>query len=66
LPGIAVPTMVAAGAEDALTPPSDAEEMAALIPGAQLRVIAQCGHLAPMERPDEVSAILHQWFKLRL
>ena len=37
LPAIAVPTMVAAGAQDALTPPSDAEEMAALIPGAQLR-----------------------------
>jgi pimeloyl-ACP methyl ester carboxylesterase len=66
LPGIAIPTMVAAGAEDALTPPSDAEEMAALIPGAQRRIIPHCGHLAPMERSDEVSAILDQWLKLRL
>jgi pimeloyl-ACP methyl ester carboxylesterase len=66
LPAIAVPTMVAAGAQDALTPPSDAEEMASLIPGAQLRIIPNCGHLAPMERPNEVSAILDQWLKLRL
>jgi pimeloyl-ACP methyl ester carboxylesterase len=66
LPAIAVPTMVAAGAQDALTPPSDAEEMAALIPGAQLQIIPNCGHLAPMERPHEVSAILNQWLTLRL
>jgi pimeloyl-ACP methyl ester carboxylesterase len=66
LPSITVPTMVAVGAQDALTPPPDAEEMAALIPGAQLQIIPNCGHLAPMERPDEVSAILDQWLKLRL
>lgn len=66
LPAIAVPTMVAVGAQDALTPPSDAEEMATLIPGAQRRIIPNCGHLAPMERPDEVSAILNQWLTLRL
>jgi hypothetical protein len=61
LPGIRVPTLVAAGREDILTPPDHAAEMQALIPGAGLHLIDACGHLAPMERPDEVSAMLKSW-----
>jgi pimeloyl-ACP methyl ester carboxylesterase len=61
LPAIAVPTLVAAGRDDILTPPEHAAEMQALIPGARLHLIESCGHLAPMERPDEVSAMLKSW-----
>jgi pimeloyl-ACP methyl ester carboxylesterase len=61
LPRIAVPTLVAVGEADALTPPDRAEEMAALIPGARLARIADAGHLPPMEQPAAVNALLRDW-----
>jgi pimeloyl-ACP methyl ester carboxylesterase len=61
LPHIACPTLVAVGAEDALTPPHLAEEMAALIPGARLRRFAHAGHLPSMETPEAVTAALAAW-----
>jgi pimeloyl-ACP methyl ester carboxylesterase len=61
LPGYLVPTTIVVGREDQLTPPALAEEMAALIPGARLVVVERCGHLPPMERPDEVNEIIRDW-----
>ncbi|MCO6415567.1 alpha/beta fold hydrolase [Siccirubricoccus sp. KC 17139] len=61
LPGIAVPTLVAVGEADALTPPELATEMAEAIPGARLEVIPGCGHLPPMEEPAAVTALLEAW-----
>ncbi len=58
---IAVPTLVGVGAEDALTPPSLATEMAAMIPGARLRHFADAGHLPTMETPEAVNAALAAW-----
>lgn len=58
---IAVPTLVAVGAADSVTPPHLAEEIASLIPGAALRVLPACGHLPPMERPDDTNAMLRDW-----
>jgi 3-oxoadipate enol-lactonase len=39
LPAIAVPTLVIVGSQDILTPQSDSEELAELIPGAELAVV---------------------------
>ncbi len=61
LPGIACPTLVLCGREDALTPMHLHEEMAGLIPGSWLRVIDECGHLSALERPEEVTAALREW-----
>jgi len=61
LPGIAVPTLVAVGAEDLLTPPELAEEIAAGIPGARLLRFAGSGHLPTMEVPAEAGAALRAW-----
>jgi pimeloyl-ACP methyl ester carboxylesterase len=58
LPGIRCPTVVVCGREDTLLPLEVHEEMARGIPGAKLRVIEACGHLAPLERPAEVAAAL--------
>ena len=58
LPTIAVPTLVLVGAEDVLTPPSEAATMAAAIPRARLDVILQAGHLANLENPAAVNAAL--------
>lgn len=61
LPGIAVPTLVAAGEADELTPPFLAKEMAAAIPGARLALLPGCGHLPPMEDPRATAALLRDW-----
>jgi pimeloyl-ACP methyl ester carboxylesterase len=52
LASIACPTLVIVGEQDALTPPSLAQEYAAQIPGAQLVVITNAGHLSNLEQPE--------------
>jgi pimeloyl-ACP methyl ester carboxylesterase len=58
---IACPTLVLCGRQDALTPLVRHTEMAAGIARSRLVVIEDCGHLAPMERPAEVTAALTSW-----
>lgn len=58
LPTIKVRTLVVVGAQDAITPPSDAELLAQGIPGARLRVVKDAGHLAPLEQPEAVAEAL--------
>jgi pimeloyl-ACP methyl ester carboxylesterase len=58
---IRVPTLVACGAEDALTPPDLAREIAAGIPGARLELIADSGHLPTMEQPAAATVLLRTW-----
>lgn len=58
LPTIAVPTLVLVGTEDVLTPPPEAVTIAAAIPRARLDVIPGAGHLANLESPDAVNAVL--------
>lgn len=48
---IDVPTLVLVGDEDRITPPALSAELAALIPGATMLVIASAGHLANLEQP---------------
>ena len=38
-----------------------AEEMAADISTSRLVVLEECGHMSPLERPDEVTAALRRW-----
>lgn len=61
LAGIAVPTLVLVGAEDALTPPEVAREMADAIPGARLSVIPDSGHVSTLEQPEAVTRALTDW-----
>jgi 3-oxoadipate enol-lactonase len=49
---IRVPTHVVVGEDDTLTPPSLSRSMAQRIPGAQLSVIGNAGHLANIEQPQ--------------
>jgi pimeloyl-ACP methyl ester carboxylesterase len=37
------------------------EEMAALIPGAVLEVVPDCGHLSTLEQPARVHDALRRW-----
>ena len=55
LPRLTVPTTVIAGERDRLTPPSHARRIAAKLPQLeQLIVLPETGHMAPLERPDDV------------
>ena len=58
---IDVPTVVIVGRQDQSTPLARAEEMAADISRSRLVVLEECGHMSPLERPDEVTAELRRW-----
>lgn len=62
---ITCPTLVLVGRQDAITPPKVAEEMAANLPNGRLVVVEDCGHLAPIEQPHAVSAVLRYWLQDR-
>jgi pimeloyl-ACP methyl ester carboxylesterase len=64
LAAIGCPTLVLVGDADELTPPPLSREMAAAIPGARLVVVADCGHLSTLERPDAVNAALSEWIEM--
>ena len=51
---IDVPSLVLVGADDALTPPGEARELAGHLPAGKLVEIPAAGHLTPLEKPDEV------------
>jgi pimeloyl-ACP methyl ester carboxylesterase len=59
---IRCPTLVLCGREDAWSPLAAHREIAAAIPNSNLAIIEHCGHMAPMECPEEVTAALAAWF----
>ncbi|KAF1725458.1 alpha/beta fold hydrolase [Pseudoxanthomonas japonensis] len=61
LPAIAVPTLLGVGEDDRMTLPEETRLMHDRIPGARLHVFARCGHLPPMEVPQETAAVLRDW-----
>ncbi len=61
LAAIAIPTLVAVGDGDVLTPPADALEMHRAIRGSRLHVFRSCGHLPAIEQPEETSRLLREW-----
>jgi pimeloyl-ACP methyl ester carboxylesterase len=65
LPTIAVPTLVIVGAEDGLTPPSDAQAMHAAISGSRLIQIPGAGHLANLEAPDQFNQAVQEFLAPR-
>jgi len=64
LPAIRCPTLLLCGRQDQLAPPDLHEEMAAAIAGARLMVLEDCGHLAPLEQPEPVTAALREWLEV--
>ena len=58
---ITCPTLVVGGEDDQLTPPDCSREIAAGIPGAQLQLLPECGHMLTWEQPQAVTALLEAW-----
>jgi pimeloyl-ACP methyl ester carboxylesterase len=61
LAGIGCPTLVLGGADDELTTPAHAGEIADGVPGATLVVVPDCGHLSTLEQPGAVTGALLEW-----
>lgn len=52
---IDVPSLVLVGEEDLVSTPAEMREIAAALPRASFEVIERAGHLASIERPEEVN-----------
>lgn len=62
---IAVPTLVIAGDDDRISPPSFHNEIARSVPGAELEIFPS-GHLSTIEVPELVSSSLRDWLSRRV
>jgi pimeloyl-ACP methyl ester carboxylesterase len=60
---ILCPTLVLCGREDSWSLPVTHKQIAARIRRSKLVLIENCGHMAPMERPQQVSAALLAWLE---
>ena len=60
---VRVPTLLMCGRDDPVTPLPDHEAMAARVPGSQLKIIENCGHLSTIEQPDAVNRVLIDWLR---
>jgi pimeloyl-ACP methyl ester carboxylesterase len=58
---IAVPTLVVGGAEDTITPPAELEALSAAIPGSRLELLANSGHVCPIERPAAFNHVVREF-----
>jgi 3-oxoadipate enol-lactonase len=55
---IRVPSLVLCGEDDRTTPVALSRRLAASIPGAQLEIVRECGHMTATEQPAQVSDAL--------
>lgn len=58
---IACPALVVACRQDRLRTFAETERMAQFLPHARFEVIENCGHMAPLEHPRELAALLADW-----
>lgn len=58
---IACPSLVVACRQDRLRSLTETERMARHLPNSRFEVLEDCGHMAPLERPRELAALLGDW-----
>ena len=58
LPAVTAPTLVTVGRTDWVTPPSSAQTIASLIPGARLEIFERSGHSPFLEEPKRFAYVL--------
>ena len=63
---VEVPTLVVAAEHDTFTPMALAEEMAGAIPDAELVVIEDASHAAPVEQPELIAECVEDFLSSRL
>lgn len=58
---IQVPTLVAVGRDDFITPPLQAVRLQHGIPNAELVVFEQSGHMPYVEEPERFAPVVRDW-----
>jgi pimeloyl-ACP methyl ester carboxylesterase len=58
---INVPFFAMVGEFDAWSPVSQHREIAAAVPGGQLRIVKGAGHMMPAEKPEEFHDLVREW-----
>lgn len=61
LPTIHCPTWVVHAEQDQRFSLDMLKEVSHLIPHATLKILYQCGHMSPMEKPDDVTDLMRCW-----
>lgn len=61
LPSINCPAFAIVGSDDEWSPVAQHEDIVAAIPGAQLRIVAGVGHMAPAEDPVRFNDSVREW-----
>lgn len=61
LPTIECPTLVIVGEHDVISPPTEMREIASAIPESKFQIIANAGHIAPLEQPLTTNAAIRQF-----
>lgn len=65
IPSLACPMLLIAAQQDGWSPIAQHREIAAAAPDAELSIIDNAGHFAPLERPDEVTTAITSWLDRR-
>ncbi len=60
---IACPSLVVACRQDRLRRFAETERMAQHLPHARFAILEDCGHMAPLDRPHELTALLASWIE---
>jgi pimeloyl-ACP methyl ester carboxylesterase len=58
---IKAPTLIIGSLEDQMVPAKFVDSLAAGLPKAELHWIDGCGHMIPVEAPDQVAALMQDW-----
>ncbi len=58
---IKLPTLIAAGGHDRITPPHLSRELHQGISGSRLVLFQNAGHMLPMERPDDFNSLVKEF-----
>jgi pimeloyl-ACP methyl ester carboxylesterase len=61
LPRVTVPALVIVGEHDRVTPPDAAVELAGALPRGELTILRGAGHIAMLERPEEMNRALERF-----
>ena len=65
LPRIDVPTLLLWGDDDRRSPMDVAEQLHAAIPGAELAIIPNAGHVSNMEQPEAFNRLIRRFCSKR-
>jgi pimeloyl-ACP methyl ester carboxylesterase len=61
LPRVTAPALIVWGRQDRVVPAVCGEQYRRLLPNATLRVLEDCGHLPPIERPEDFAGLVTEF-----